>query len=62
MAKAAKTPGELAKRNKKYEKDMDAMKVIHKKALEAYRERDHAAGGDYEIVDERPLTGPMLHG
>ncbi|KAK5691364.1 hypothetical protein LTR97_011356 [Elasticomyces elasticus] len=62
MAKTAKTPQALAKRNKKYHKDIDAMKVIHKKALEAYRERDHAAGGDYEIVDERPVTGPMLHG
>ncbi|KAK3668525.1 hypothetical protein LTR22_000411 [Elasticomyces elasticus] len=62
MAKTAKTPEELAKRNKKYHKDIDAMKSIHKKASEAYRERHQAAGGDYEIVDERPVTGPMLHG
>ncbi|KAK5712499.1 hypothetical protein LTR15_012079 [Elasticomyces elasticus] len=62
MAKKAKNPEQSDKLDKKQKKDMDAMKVIHKKALEAYRERDHAAGGDYEIVDERPVTGPMLHG
>ncbi|KAK5677611.1 hypothetical protein LTS10_010185 [Elasticomyces elasticus] len=62
FAKAAKNPEGRPKFDRQYEKDMAAMKRRHRKALEAYRAQDHAAGGDYEIVDERPLTGPMLHG
>ncbi|KAK4890934.1 hypothetical protein LTR27_010382 [Elasticomyces elasticus] len=62
QAKAAKNPEDRPKLNKQYKKDIDAMKVRHRKALAAYRARDHAARSDYEIVDERPVTSPMLHG